>query len=68
VIHDGFALGSAVLPAISEGWPAVLVSLKTLLETVILAHLVTAPAETARVPRPELQPRQIPTSNMTMRR
>ncbi len=33
VIHDGFAPGSAVLPAISEGWPAVLASLKTLLET-----------------------------------
>jgi len=32
-IHDGFAPGSAVLPAISEGWPAVLASLKTLLET-----------------------------------
>jgi uncharacterized protein YndB with AHSA1/START domain len=33
VTHDGFARGSAVLPAISEGWPAVLASLKTLLET-----------------------------------
>ncbi len=33
VTHDGFAPGSAVLPAISEGWPAVLASLKTLLET-----------------------------------
>jgi uncharacterized protein YndB with AHSA1/START domain len=33
VTHDGFAPGSAVLPAISEGWPAVLSSLKTLLET-----------------------------------
>jgi hypothetical protein len=33
VTHDGFALGSRVLPAISEGWPAVLSSLKTLLET-----------------------------------
>ena len=41
VTHDGFAPGSAVLPAISEGWPAVLASLKTLLENgVILAHLV----------------------------
>jgi uncharacterized protein YndB with AHSA1/START domain len=33
VIHDGFAPGSRVLPAISEGWPAVFCSLKTLLET-----------------------------------
>ena len=33
VTHDGFAPGSRVLPAISEGWPAVLASLKTLLET-----------------------------------
>jgi uncharacterized protein YndB with AHSA1/START domain len=33
VTHDGLAPGSAVLPAISEGWPAVLASLKTLLET-----------------------------------
>jgi uncharacterized protein YndB with AHSA1/START domain len=33
VVHDGFAPGSVVLPAISEGWPAVLASLKTLLET-----------------------------------
>ena len=33
VSHDGFAPGSSVLPAISEGWPAVLASLKTLLET-----------------------------------
>jgi len=33
VVHDGFAEGSAVLPSISQGWPAVLSSLKTLLET-----------------------------------
>jgi uncharacterized protein YndB with AHSA1/START domain len=33
VTHGGFGPGSAVLPAISEGWPAVLASLKTLLET-----------------------------------
>ncbi len=33
VTHDGFAPGSAVLPAISQGWPAVLASLKTLVET-----------------------------------
>jgi uncharacterized protein YndB with AHSA1/START domain len=33
VIHDRFTPGSRVLQAISEGWPAVLSSLKTLLET-----------------------------------
>jgi uncharacterized protein YndB with AHSA1/START domain len=32
VTHDGFASDSRVL-AVSEGWPAVLASLKTLLET-----------------------------------
>jgi uncharacterized protein YndB with AHSA1/START domain len=33
VNHDGFEPGSKVLEAISQGWPAVLSSLKTLLET-----------------------------------
>ena len=33
VDHDGFEPGSAVLQGISDGWPAVLSSLKTLLET-----------------------------------
>ena len=33
VVHDGFEPGSAVLEGISDGWPAVLSSLKTLLET-----------------------------------
>jgi uncharacterized protein YndB with AHSA1/START domain len=33
VVHDGFEPGSALLQGISEGWPAVLASLKTLLET-----------------------------------
>lgn len=32
-VHDGFPPGSSVLQAISQGWPAVLSSLKTLLET-----------------------------------
>ena len=32
-VHDGFETGSAVLKGISDGWPAVLSSLKTLLET-----------------------------------
>ena len=38
VTHDGFPPGSAVLPAISEGWPAVMSSLKTLLETGSTLH------------------------------
>jgi uncharacterized protein YndB with AHSA1/START domain len=33
LVHDGFGPGSEILPAISEGWPAVLSSLKTLVET-----------------------------------
>jgi len=33
VVHDGFSPGSNVLQGISQGWPAVLSSLKTLLET-----------------------------------
>jgi len=33
VVHDGFEPGSDVLQASSSGWPAVLSSLKTLLET-----------------------------------
>ena len=33
VPHGGFADGSELLPGISEGWPAILASLKTLLET-----------------------------------
>ena len=38
LVHDGFEAGSVVLPAISEGWPAVLSSLKTLLETGSALH------------------------------
>ncbi|MGW5718213.1 ArsR/SmtB family transcription factor [Amycolatopsis sp. NPDC003865] len=33
VLHDGFAPGSTVLAMCSQGWPALLSSLKTLLET-----------------------------------
>jgi DNA-binding transcriptional ArsR family regulator/uncharacterized protein YndB with AHSA1/START domain len=33
VVHDGFGPGSAVLPGISQGWPVLMSSLKTLLET-----------------------------------
>jgi DNA-binding transcriptional ArsR family regulator len=33
VVHDGFEAGSAVLPGVSQGWPLLLSSLKSLLET-----------------------------------
>ena len=33
VTHDGFAANSKVLPSISSGWPLVLSSLKSILET-----------------------------------
>ena len=33
VVHDGFEPKSAVLDGVSGGWPAVIASLKTLLET-----------------------------------
>jgi uncharacterized protein YndB with AHSA1/START domain len=33
VVHDGFEPGSPVLQGVSSGWPAVLASLKSLLET-----------------------------------
>jgi uncharacterized protein YndB with AHSA1/START domain/DNA-binding transcriptional ArsR family regulator len=33
VLHDGFEPGSAVLPGISSGWPLLMASLKSLLET-----------------------------------
>jgi DNA-binding transcriptional ArsR family regulator/uncharacterized protein YndB with AHSA1/START domain len=33
VTHGGFEAGSTILPGISEGWPTILASLKTLLET-----------------------------------
>jgi DNA-binding transcriptional ArsR family regulator/uncharacterized protein YndB with AHSA1/START domain len=33
VVHDGFVPGSAVLEGVRGGWPAVIASLKTLLET-----------------------------------
>ena len=42
VIHDGFDAGSVVLQSVSQGWPLVLASLKSLLET----------GETLRVPAP----------------
>jgi uncharacterized protein YndB with AHSA1/START domain/DNA-binding transcriptional ArsR family regulator len=33
VVHDDFDPGSAILPNVSQGWPRILSSLKTLLET-----------------------------------
>jgi uncharacterized protein YndB with AHSA1/START domain len=33
VVHDGFEPGSAVLEGVRGGWPAVIASFKTLLET-----------------------------------
>jgi hypothetical protein len=33
VTHEDFPAGSKVFPMISEGWPSLLSSLKTLLET-----------------------------------
>jgi hypothetical protein len=33
VTHDGFAPGSTVAEMVGAGWPAVIASLKTLLET-----------------------------------
>jgi uncharacterized protein YndB with AHSA1/START domain/DNA-binding transcriptional ArsR family regulator len=33
VVHEGFQEGSAVLESVSNGWPLILASLKTLLET-----------------------------------
>jgi hypothetical protein len=33
VTHDYFDPGSVVLPGISEGWPSIIASLKTMLET-----------------------------------
>jgi hypothetical protein len=33
VLHNGFDPGSSVLEGITQGWPAILASLKTLLET-----------------------------------
>jgi uncharacterized protein YndB with AHSA1/START domain len=33
VVHGGFEPGSAILPMVSQGWPPLLASLKTFLET-----------------------------------
>ena len=39
VTHDGFSEGSTTLPSISNGWPMVLASLKSLLETGVSLHI-----------------------------
>lgn len=44
VVHDGFAPGSAGLESVRGGWPGILSSLKTLLET---GEPLPAPAEAA---------------------
>ncbi|MBN8990181.1 MAG: SRPBCC family protein [Rhizobiales bacterium] len=42
VTHEGFAAGSKLLGAVSNGWPAILSGLKSLLET---GHAVAIPME-----------------------
>ena len=46
--HDDFESDSKVLAAVSIGWPAVLASLKSLLETGDALHLVLSPKEDPR--------------------
>jgi uncharacterized protein YndB with AHSA1/START domain/DNA-binding transcriptional ArsR family regulator len=49
VVHDGFEPGSAVLEGVREGWPAIMSSLKTLLETgAALPGLPDAPRQEAK--------------------
>ena len=51
VTHGGFQPGSAVLAGVSQGWPSILSSLKTLLETgAPLAGGLTARRRSTRVP------------------
>lgn len=45
VTHDGFQQGSEMLTGISEGWPVILASLKTLLET---GDTMSLPSDYAR--------------------
>jgi DNA-binding transcriptional ArsR family regulator/uncharacterized protein YndB with AHSA1/START domain len=47
VVHDGFDPGSTVLDKVSQGWPVILSSLKTLLETGESLPRATAPAAQA---------------------
>ena len=49
VVHDGFEPGSEVLKGITNGWPAVISSLKTLLET---GSALPAPERRASTLRP----------------
>jgi DNA-binding transcriptional ArsR family regulator/uncharacterized protein YndB with AHSA1/START domain len=48
VIHDDFQPGSEVLDTISQGWPHILSSLKTLLETGDILPAPTPPSETSQ--------------------
>jgi uncharacterized protein YndB with AHSA1/START domain len=53
VVHDDFEPGSTVLESISQGWPAILASLKTLLET---GDSLPFSADTALAGEQSLQP------------
>jgi hypothetical protein len=53
VVHDGFEPGSAVITMISRGWPQVLSSLKSYLETGGPLPIASEAARRARkVPTP----------------
>ena len=57
VVHDGFEPGSLVLSSVSQGWPAILSNLKTLLETgETLPAATTTRRRPARAPRPRPGP------------
>lgn len=49
VVHDGFESGSLMASLVSQGWPTVLSSLKTLLETGAELPATTEPSSPARV-------------------
>ena len=49
VVHDGFEPGSVVASMVSEGWPPILSSLKTLLETGETLPDATRPSTPARL-------------------
>ena len=48
VTHDGFEPGSTVLSMVSQGWPQLLSSLKTFLETGDTLPTASVPARQAR--------------------
>jgi Activator of Hsp90 ATPase homolog 1-like protein len=53
VVHDDFEPGSIVLENVSQGWPAILANLKTLLET---GDTLPDGQDTARQDEKSLQP------------